>query len=399
MALPLLKGVRVLELALLMPADHVAGILGDLGAEVIKVEQPPNGDYVRELGGVLAPGISEFHLFFNRNKKSLAINLRTEEGQKVFHELLKTTDVVYESGVPSARKKLRADYESCKATKPDIIYASFPGFGVDSIYSHIPAHGWGVAALSGRSPIETLPDGRLKVGKGAGGSGSGSVVTALSIVAALNHRNQTGQGCHLDISMADCFIYDQHSEAFKALNDYPVKIPQTVPGRSEPVRFTYYKCQDDQVIAFQAVEKKFWQSFCRTVGREDWLERGDWTISVDYGTDDPELEKEMNALFKTKPLDEWIKLLGDADVPVVPGYTIDQVVHSEYAEARGVVDSYEHAGFGQVKQVNFPAQMRGNGSAPNRPAPNVGQDNEDIMQSLGYDAKAIAGLREKGILV
>ena len=127
MALPLLKGVRVLELALLMPADHVAGILGDLGAEVIKVEQPPNGDYVRELGGVLAPGISEFHLFFTATRRALLLNLRTEEGQKVFHELLKTTDVVYESGVPSARKRLRADYESCKATKPDIIYALLPG--------------------------------------------------------------------------------------------------------------------------------------------------------------------------------------------------------------------------------------------------------------------------------
>jgi len=398
MALPLLKGVRVLELALLMPADHVGGILADLGAEVIKVEQPPKGDYVRELGGVLAPGISEFHLFFNRNKKSLAINLRTEEGQKVFHELLKTTDIVYESGVPSARKKLRADYESCKATKPDIIYASFPGFGVDSIYSHIPAHGWGVAALSGKSPIETLPDGRLKVGESIGGMGTGPVIAALSIVSALNHRNQTGEGCHLDISMADCFIYDQHSEAFKALNDYPIKIPQTVPGRSEPVRFTYYKCQDGGVIAFQAVEKKFWQSFCRVVGREDWLERGDWKISVDYGTDDPELEKEMNVLFKTKPLDEWIKLLGDADVPVVPGYTLNESVHSKYAEGRGLIDSYDHSGFGTVRQVNFPALMRGESRVQGRPAPSVGQDNEQILQSLGYGADALTELRGKGAL-
>ncbi|MCZ6788589.1 MAG: CoA transferase, partial [Chloroflexi bacterium] len=143
---------------------------------------------------------------------------------------------------------------------------------------------------------------------------------------------------------------------------------------------------------------KFWQNFCRTVGREDWLERGDWKISVDYGTDDPELEKEMNTRFKTKPLDEWIKLLGDADVPVVPGYTIDQVVHSKYAEGRGLVDSYEHAGFGPVRQVNFPVRMRGNGADKNRPAPDVGQDNEEILQSLGYDAKAIAGMKEKGVL-
>lgn len=400
MTLPLLNGVRVLELALLMPADHVGGILADLGAEVIKIEQPPHGDYVRELGGVLAPGISEFSLFFNRNKKSLSLDLKTEEGQRIFHELLKTTDVVYESGVPGTKKKLGADYEVCKAIKPDIIYVSFPGYGVESTYSHIPAHGWGVSGMTGLSPVERLPDGRLHVGESIGGvaGGPGPAIAALTVAAALNYRAQTGKGCFLDLSMADCNIYGQHSLAFPALNDYPVKIPQMVPGRSEPLRFTYYDCKDEQVIAFQAVEKKFWDNFCVAVGREDWLNRGDWTISVDYGTDDPELEQEMITLFKSKTLDEWIDLLGNADVPVVPAYTIEQVVNSEYVQSREMISEYDHPGFGKVRQVAFPTRMLGEKFETTRPAPNVGEHNDEILKSLNYDTADIARLKEQGII-
>ena len=121
MSFPLLEGVRVLEMGLLMPADQVGANLADLGADVIKVEIPPYGDYVRDLGGILAPGLSEFHLFHNRNKKSLAINLRTEEGQKLFHKLVATADVLYESGTPGSKNKIKADYETIVGINPNII--------------------------------------------------------------------------------------------------------------------------------------------------------------------------------------------------------------------------------------------------------------------------------------
>lgn len=400
MALNLLQGVRVLELALLMPADHVGAILADLGADVIKIEQPPKGDYVRELGGVLAPGISEHHLFFNRHKRSITLDLRTPEGQDVLRKLVASADVLYESGVPGTRAKLGADYETVRGIKPDIIYASFPGFGMTSPYSHIPAHGWGVSALSGLSPAERLPDGRLRVGQSRSGviGSPGPVICALAIASAVVHRQLTGEGSNLDISMADCNIYAQHVDAFKALNGYEVKIPQVVPGRSEPVRFTFYECQDGQVIAFQAVEKKFWVNFCKLVNREDWIGRGDWRISVDYGTDDPELEREMNILFKTKPLDEWVDLLGNADVPVVPAYTIEQSVHSSYAEARGMVSSYEHPGFGPVRQVAFPVHVNGEGFETTRPAPDAGADTNDILAELGYEPAQIEAFHAKHVV-
>ena len=400
MTIPLLNNVRILELALLMPADHVGAALADLGAEVIKIEQPPKGDYVRELGGVLAPGISEFHLFYNRNKKSLSLNLKTQEGQKIFAGLVATADVVYVSGVPETWKKLECDYDSCRQIKPDIIYVAYTGFGMDSAYSHIPAHGFGVSALSGLRPPERLPDGKIRPTPSRAGviGPHGPMICSLVVAAALYHRARTGTGCFVDMAMADCDIYLQHSDAFTALNHYPVQIPQMVPGRSEPVRFTYYQCKDGRSICFQAVELKFWNRFCCAVGREDWKNRGDWKIGVDYGTDDPGLESEMRALFETKTLQEWMVLLGDADVPVVPAMSLEQVVDDQYVLNREMISQYEHPGFGPVRQVAFPARVPGASFKTIRPAPCVGEHNEEILLTLGYTLDRVPELKKKGVI-
>lgn len=401
MSLPLLEGVRILELALLMPADHVGSILADLGADVIKVEQPPYGDYVRELGGTLGPGISEFHLFYNRNKRSLALNLRSEEGQKIFHQLVAESDVVYESGTPGTREKLRADYESCRAINPNIIYASFPGYGYKSPYNNMPAHGWGVYAFTNSSPIERMEDGRLRRGETPEGgfTDPGPFIAALSIVSAVIRKLRTGEGARLDMAMSDPLIYAQHSEAFKLLNDYPVFVPHSAPpGRSNSIRFNYYECGDGGIIAFQAVEKKFWDNFCRVVKRDDWISTGDWPITIDFGTDEPEIEQEMIKIFKTKPLKEWMRILSEADIPVSPGYTLDQVLQDPHVAERGLISEYDHPGFGPIKQIGFPLLMDGAKFRTSRYAPFAGQHNEEILKSLSYSDAEILTFKENKII-
>ena len=401
MSLQLLTGTRVLEMSLLMPADHVGGMLADLGAEVIKIEQPPHGDYVRELGGLLAPGISEFHLFYNRNKKSLAVNMRTDEGKRIFHKLVATADVLYESGTPGSKDKLTADYESVRKTNPNIIYASYPAYGYRGPYSHLPSHGWGVMAFANTSPIERMDDGRLRRGTNphpGGHTDTGPVMVALTIAAAMVQKLRTGEGAHIDIAMSDPLLYQQHSEAFRIFNDYEVKIPHSAPpGRSNPIRFNYYECGDGAIIAFQAVEKKFWDNFCHVVGREDWISTGDWPITIDFGTDEPEIEQEMIKIFKTRSLKEWMKVLSEADVPVIPGYTLEQVLQDSHIEARNLVYEYDHPGFGPVKQMAYPALIDGVEYNP-MPAPYGGQHNEEILKSLGYSDPEVAALREAAVI-
>lgn len=407
MTYPLLEGVRVLELALLMPADQVAANLADLGADVIKVEQPPLGDYVRDLGGILGPGISELHLFHNRNKRSLAINLRTEEGQKVFHQLVKTADVVYESGTPGSKIKLKADYESCRKVNPNIVYASFNPYGNKGPYSHMPSHGWGVSAFANSSPIERMPDGRLRVAKTGprgGQTDPGPWIASLAIVAAVVRKLKTSQGAHLDIGMTDALIYTQHSQAFKLLNpQYPVGLDHFQPagpqgGTSNPIRFNYYECKDGKVLAFQATELKFWQNFCRVVNRPDWLPKEPWPITVDIGVNEPEIEKELIALFKTKTLKEWIKVLGDADIPVTAGYTLPEVLQDEHVHVRQLIQQYDHPGFGPVKTLGFPMLMDGAEFKIRRPAPWGGKDNVEILTELGLSKKEIQELKDKQII-
>jgi len=399
MSFPLLEGVRVIEMGLLMPADQVGANLADLGADVIKVEIPPYGDYVRDLGGILAPGLSEFHLFHNRNKKSFAINLRTEEGQKQFHKLVATADVLYESGTPGSKNKIKADYETIVGINPNIIYASYNPYGNKGPYSNMPSHGWGISAFANSSPIERMEDGRLRIGRSGPRGGQtdiGPWLAALCIAAAVVRKLKTGKGAHLDIGMTDCLIYAQHSEAFRILNGFKEGLNHFDPApgahTSNPIRFNYYDCQDGGILAFQAVELKFWQNFCRVVNRPDWLPKEPWPIAVDMGVNEPEIEKEMIALFKTKPLQEWIRILSNEDVPVTAGYTLPQVLQDDHVKVRQLISEYDHPGFGHVKQLSFPMLMDGVEFKTTRPAPYGGQDNEDILKELGLSTKEIQGL-------
>jgi formyl-CoA transferase len=401
MSYPLLEGVRVLEMALLMPADHVAGMLADMGAEVIKIEQPPYGDYVRDLGGVLGPGISEYHLFYNRNKKSLALNMRAEEGQKIFHKLVATADVLYESGTPGSKDKLTADYESVRKTNPNIVYVSLPAYGYKGPYGHLPSHGWGVYAFTNSSPIVRMDDGRLTKGDFPhdGHTDPGPYVTAMTIPAALVRRLKTGKGSRIDIAMSDPLIYAQHSEAFKVLNDYQVGLDHMEPsGDRNPVRFNYYECEDGGYIAFQAVERKFWDKFCEVVGRPDWSTAEPWPIALDLGYGESlELEQELIKLFKTKTVQDWMSLLGGNDIPVIPGYNLKEVLQDRHVKERNLISEVDQPGFGHVKQVAFPILMDGE-DFKTRPAPWAGKDNEQIIKDLGYSGSDIAALKESKII-
>ena len=216
----------------------------------------------------------------------------------------------------------------------------------------------------------------------------------------------TGEGCFLDVAMCDANIYAQHSQAFKGLNSYTVKVPQRPDNATTtPIRFTYYSCKDGKVLAFQAVERKFWENFCRAVGQPEWIARGgeyklggDSPSAVDYGFNQPELEQELIKLFKTKSMQEWVKFLGDADVPVIPGYTISEVVEDDHAKMRQQVYEYDHPGFGHVKQVAFPVTMP-DVKYSAKPAPWVGEDDEDILVSMGYSQTKISELRNSKIIL
>lgn len=223
----LLEGIRVLECAMLPTGDQTSRLLGDLGADVIKIERPGTGDYLRELGDRITDQNSVFHLFCNRNKRSVELNLRSDEGRGIFFELLKTADIFVDGFAGDACDKLGIGYTAQRAIKRDIIYCQANGFGTRGSYSQIPAHGYMMGALAGQSQLQVANDGVVtEVVDTEGlyfpgyvdGPLSAGLYAALTAAAALRYRDQTGQGCYIDAAGADAVLANQGLDAVLAWN-------------------------------------------------------------------------------------------------------------------------------------------------------------------------------------
>jgi crotonobetainyl-CoA:carnitine CoA-transferase CaiB-like acyl-CoA transferase len=331
--------------------------------------------------------------------------MRTAEGKEVFHKLVATADVLYESGTPGSKNKLTADYDSVVKTNPNIVYASFPAYGFKGPYSHLPSHGWGVMAFTNTSPIEDLGNDRLRskdTGQKGGFTDAGPMITAMSIIAAVVQKLKTGKGAHIDVAMCDPLLYAQHSDVFPILNpQYPVGLVHFErTGTSLPIRFNYYWCKDRKVLAFQATEKKFWVPFLKIVGRDDWLkelEENPWPIALDIGNYEPDKEQAMIDIMLTKTLDEWMDLLGHNDVPVIPGYNLEQLLADDHVKERNLIVEQDQPGFGKVKQVSFPILLD-DADFSASPAPWAGKDNVDVIKGLGYTDQQIQAMQTQKIL-
>ena len=216
----LLEGVRVVECAVLFNGDQTGRLLGDLGATVVKVEAPGVGDYLRDFLGQITPHHSPAHMYVNRNKRSMTLDLRSEAGRQVFFELIKTADMFVDGFAGDACARLGIGYEQQRAVKPDIIYAQCSGFGAHGPYASIPTHGQMMGALGGGVKLETGADGLVN---DVGGLGDGTVVgatnTALTALAALIRRDRTGEGAYIDGAGSDAVLATQWFFATYAWND------------------------------------------------------------------------------------------------------------------------------------------------------------------------------------
>jgi crotonobetainyl-CoA:carnitine CoA-transferase CaiB-like acyl-CoA transferase len=370
-----------------------------MGAEVIKIEPPPVGDYMRDVGRLdTEVRASAGHLMLNRNKRSLTLNLRTEAGKEVFFSLLRTADAVFDLSVPGAREALGVDYEKCRQVKPDIVYVSLTGYGYNGPYAKFPSHGFGPAAFVGEARPVDKGDGRYDAEMRGGVSvPAGALFAGMALMSGLLHRALTGEGCYLETSLADAGVWWQHGRVFNHLNPYrPIHRSQTGAGA---VRYNFYECADGKVVMLMPVEKKFWDRFCEAAGRDDLKGRGSWGYAVDFGTDDAELEREVIAIMRGRPRAEWLEILGRADVPVIPAFTIEELLAEEaHVAARQMVVRYDHPDLGPVALVSNPVKWPGHPFSVTFPAPEMGADNAEILASLGYAEADRERLKESGAI-
>jgi alpha-methylacyl-CoA racemase len=389
-----LTGLRMLDLSRLLPGPYCSLIFADLGADVVKVEDPQGGDYIRHFAPQVGENSAQF-LGLNRNKRSIALDLKSSGGRDVFLRLAKTADVVLESFRPGVIDRLGVGYAALSGANPRIILCSISGYGQD-----------GPDALRAGHDINYIARaGVLGYGGEAGGSpslpgvqigdiGGGSLLGAVAILAALRERDATGRGRHLDISMCE------GSLAFMAVH---LGSRLAAGGDELPLRrgddslnggyacYQVYATRDGRHVSLGALEPKFWQAFCSAVGREDLVDQGYLT-----GEEGRAARRKVAEVFGQRTRDEWVAFSRDRDICIEPVLEGDEVLSDPQHQARGITFEIDDPHVGRkVTQLRVPLRFD---EPPRRPAPLLGGHTDEILRAAAFTGEEIAKLRAAGAI-
>jgi crotonobetainyl-CoA:carnitine CoA-transferase CaiB-like acyl-CoA transferase len=410
----LLKGVRVLESATLFNGDTVGAILGDLGADVIKIESPFQGDYLRDFLGQIVPHHSPAHVQINRQKRSVALDLRDERGKAAFWRLLATADVFVDGNVAGALDKLGVGYAAQHERKPDIVYCQYTGYGAEGPYALIPTHGQMMAALAGAIPTARAENGRLaKVASdepmggldtGGDGTAAGAVHAALHAVAALTQRARTGEGAYIDVAGPDGVMAQGWIAATYALNDHRIADRRTMPangknGEVKGSRYEFYETRDGKVLLFCGIEPKFWRNFCHAVERPDLIGGGPANGPVGWGEDPDREYAELSRIFATRDLADWVALAAERDIPMGPAYrSIREAAEDPHVRTRGVIHRGEHPAFGEFSYIGEAGKVAGQPYRVRYPAPALGQHTRELLAEVGVSEAQLDELAAEKVI-
>lgn len=389
----LLRGIRVIELGLLAP-DLLGMHLADLGADVIKIEEPPDGDYLRVIGPRKIHGLSLMHLRWNRGKRSVTLDLKRPEGQALLRRLAARADVFIDALRAGAAERLGAAYEAVRAENPAVVYCSVSGGGRSGPYARLATHGIAYDAFAGLAPPAVGADGTPSIPCYTPvGMFAGPLYGALAVCAALVRARATGTGCRLDVAEIDAAVSWQAEGLVAALNG----LPADAPHMADAVRYQYYRTKDGQVVLFQATERKFWKRFCDAVGRPDLFEEKPGEAVGDHARGDERLRDELAAIFRTRTREDWVRFFVAHDVPGAPVYSVDEIPGDAHFRARDLLIEQEHPVAGRVTLFGTAIKLAGE-AFDTTPAPAAGAHTDDVLASvLGLSAEEIAALRRDGV--
>ncbi|MBW1828936.1 MAG: CoA transferase [Deltaproteobacteria bacterium] len=390
-----LEGIKVLDITGMGPASYAAQILGDMGAEVIKISQPPKnasrgvGQGVEFLEGMDA-SVSFDTL---RNKKNMGINLKTEAGHGLFSRMAETSDVILESFRPGVMDRLGLGYEEMARINPRIIYCSVSGYGQDSPYRDLPGHDANYAGMGGAlGIIGSSKDAPPVFAQNIVADFTTAILqAAIGILLAVCARERTGRGQSVDISMTD--------GALSTLNIVPEAMDFLIRGvvskRGEGLFsgtqpwYSAYQTSDDKYLTLCPLEPHFWQNMCRAIDREDLIAR-------QYSQEHDEIFEELRPIFRSKTRDEWFDLLARADVPVGKVMDVDEVFSEPNVIHRQMVVEVDHPRYGKMKQLGFPIKFSDTPWQIQVPPARLGEHTDEVVSALGYSPEEIKQMREDG---
>ena len=382
-----LSGFRVLDLSILLPGPYCSMLMADLGAEVIKVESPKIGDYIRETNPVGYEAL-------NRNKKSLTLNLKHAKGREVFYRLSERADVILEGFRPGVTTRLGVDYENIRRLNPKIIYCSISGFGQTGPYRDRVGHDINYLGVAGVMSLSGEPGGEPVINNGVAIVDlCSSMFAFVGILTSLLHREQTGIGQYIDVSMTDCILSWMTSEASRYL------LGGWVPERGERRRGEYgvFPTQDGKFITLGVYEDKFWISLCKVLGLEEPLRDPRFATIHERLKHREAIASLLKDAFRSRNQEEWIKLLTPLDVPCGPLHTLEHVFSDPQIQERKMLKEIATPS-GIMRYVGFPIKFSEIIDKIRHPAPRLGEQNQEILKSLNYSEEAISVLRREGAI-
>jgi crotonobetainyl-CoA:carnitine CoA-transferase CaiB-like acyl-CoA transferase len=373
-------------------------MLGDLGADVIKIEAPGRGDDTRQWGPPFTKsGMSAYFISANRNKRSVTLNLKSDEGMQILKDLLKISDVVVDNFRVGTLEKMGLSYEEMQEIKPDIIYCTITGFGYSGPYSHKPGYDFIVQALSGLMSLTGPVDGRpQRVGVAIADLLTG-IYASNAITAALYAREQSGKGQRIDSSLFDSQVATLSYVASNYLNsgEAPKRLGNAHPNI---VPYQDFKASDGSV-AFAAGNDLQWGKFCKAAGKDEWVEDERFATNPKRVENREILVPLLDELFSKRSVEAWLKLCDQAGIPAAPINSVDQVFEDPQAAARDLVMEAELQSGDKVRMAGSPLNTVENPPELFSPPPQLGEHNEEVLRKLlDYKSEDIRRLESENII-
>ena len=386
-----LEGIRVLDLSRLLPGPFCTMLLADMGAEVIKVEEPQKGDYNR-FWPPIKKSNSGYFIGINRNKKSITLNLKNERAKEIFYKLVKNSDVVVESFRPGVTKKLGIDFDTLKDINSKIIYLSLTGFGQNTSWKFRPAHDLNFLALSG---ILSFSGSKDKIPPIMGiqiADYAGALYGVIGILLALMRREKINKPQYIDIAMLDCLFSFLSMIAGKFFIDKKIPHPSDNLLNGGFACYNVYRTRDNRFITVGAIEEKFWNRLCEIIGKKEWK-------GLNFSKDKQnELIDGLQKIFSEKTLDDWMKIFKNEDVCVEPVLNLKEAFESEYSSERNIIFELNSKIDGKVKQIKNPVEIFPEVPVKNKPHPGLGEHTFEILSSIGYPKDEVENLKKENII-
>ncbi len=376
-----LQGIRILDLTRLLPGPLATMLMADMGAEVIKIEDPNAPDYVRAFPPY-QNGESLHYLSLNRSKRSVLLDYRTDEGRATFFELVKTADVVMEQFRPGYLANLGLEYEAARLHNPTVIYVSVTGYGQTGPYAHLAGHDINYIGLAGILGMTGHADGPpVQAGVQLADIAGGSYMAVIGTLAALTARHQQGVGQHVDVSMTDGAMPLLQSVFAMHVGQMAEAVRGAAPLSGGLPNYGVYPCQDGRYVAVGTLEAKFWTKFCQLVGKPDWI----GFMAPQSPAERDEHKRRITSLFVTRPQADWVAFGTEHDLLITPILDLADLEHDPHLTARRMILTETHPVAGDYQTIGVPIKFSATPARPGWPAPDPGADTAAVLVEMDTD--------------